>query len=137
MSDRLTLKRRSLQSAHVRRARAARELGRLVRTLSRSVLFDQALYEQQRGRRFRSAASAAYDWVVTGSRLGLAAGPLLIAPVPARDRAPGIAAAAWWSSTVRATGFPRTTAHPLASARTSVPCPPWHTTTSQRGIVRA
>ncbi len=114
MSDRLTLKRRSLQSAHVRRARAARELGRLVRTLSRSVLFDQALYEQQRGRRFRSAASAAYDWVVTGSRLGLAAGPLLIAPVPARDRAPGIAAAAWWSSTVRATGFPRTTAHPLA-----------------------
>ena len=28
-----------------------------------------------------------------------------------------------------------TTAQPLASARTTVPCPPWHTTTSQRGIV--
>lgn len=116
MNDRLTLKRRSLQSPHVRRARAARELGRLVRTLSRSVLFDQDLYERQRGRRFRTSASAAYDWVVTGSRLGLAAGPLLISPVPARERAAGVAAAAWWSSSVRAAGFPRTTAHPLADA---------------------
>jgi hypothetical protein len=29
-----------------------------------------------------------------------------------------------------------TTAHPEESARTSVPCPAWQTTTSQRGIVR-
>jgi hypothetical protein len=30
-----------------------------------------------------------------------------------------------------------TTAQPEASARTSVPCPAWQTTTSQKGIVRA
>jgi hypothetical protein len=117
VNDLLTLKRRGLAWAPVRRARAARELARLVRVLARSALFDRELYELQRERRFRSSAAAAYDFVVVGSRAGLVAGPLLLPPVPATDRARGPVAAAWWASQVRAAGFPRTTAHPLADLR--------------------
>jgi hypothetical protein len=109
-----TAKRRALRHGLVRRARAGRELVRLVRTLSRSVLFDRALYEAQRGRRFRGDAAAAYDWVVEGSRLGLVAGPLLIPTVDPEGRRPGVGPASWWASQLRAAGFPRTTAHPLA-----------------------
>jgi hypothetical protein len=115
--DLLTLRRRGLGWGPVRRARAARELGRLVRTLARSSLFDRQLYEAQRQRSFASAETAAYDYVVVGSRLGLVAGPLLIPPVSAQGRPTGPGAAAWWASQVRAAGFPRTTAHPLADLR--------------------
>ncbi len=113
MSRITTAKRHALQHGSVRRARAGRELVRLVRTLSRSVLFDRALYEAQRGRRFRTDAAAAYDWVVEGSRLGLVAGPLLIPTVDPAGRRPGVGPASWWASQARAAGFPRTTAHPL------------------------
>jgi len=117
MSRLTTAKRRALQHGSVRRARAGRELVRLVRLLSRSVLFDRELYEVQRGRRFRGSAAAAYDWVVVGSRLGLVAGPLLIPPILAEGRRPGVGPASWWASQVRAAGFPRTTAHPLVDLR--------------------
>jgi len=117
VSDLLTLKRRGLALEPVRRARAARELARLVRVLARSVLFDRELYEAQRNRRFLLAATAAYDYVVVGSRQGLVAGPLLLPPVSAANRARGPMAAAWWASQVRAAGFPRTTTHPLADPR--------------------
>ena len=113
MSRLLTAKRRALANPTVRRARSGRELARLARALSRSVLFDRDLYEAQRGRRFRSDATAAYDWIVEGSRRGLVAGPLLVPTVAAEGRRPGVQAAAWWASRARAAGFPRTTAHPL------------------------
>lgn len=109
-----TLKRRALGRPTVRRARAVRELVRLVRTLRGSVLFERELYELQRGRRFPGRAAAAFDWVVTGSRAGLVAGPLLIPTVDATTRPRGIGAAARWASQAREAGFPRTTAHPLA-----------------------
>jgi hypothetical protein len=114
MSRLTTLKRRSLQHSSVRQARAGRELTRLVRTLARSVLFDRELYQWQRGRKFPTTAAAAWDYVVVGSRLGLVAGPLLVPPVAATGRRSGIGPASWWAAQVRAAGFPRTTAHPLA-----------------------
>ena len=119
MSRLLTVRRRALQHSSVREARARRELVQLVRALVNSPHFDQTLYEHQRHRSFRTRWAAAWDFVTEGSRQGLVAGPLLVAPdVSTRDRPAGFGPAAWWAAQVRRTGFPRATAVPLPSGLT-------------------
>ena len=114
MADSLSMRRKALQHPAVRRARAGRELVRLVRALAQSTHFDQLLYEEQRGRAFRSRSAAAWDFVVAGSREGLVAGPLLVPPqIASVDRPAGRLPAAWWASQIRTTGFPDATAVPL------------------------
>ena len=113
MSRLTTAKRRALSHGFVRRGRALRELRRLAHELSRSPLFDQELYEAQRGRHFRSSPRAAYDWIVEGSRRSLVAGPLLLPPLTAEGRRAGTGPAAWWAARLRKAGFPGTSLHPL------------------------
>ena len=114
MSRVTTAKRRALQHKSMRQARNMRELVLLARSLSTSPAFDKSLYESQRGRTFRSRETAAWDYVVVGSREGLVAGPLLVPQISAVGRRKGVGAAAAWAAAVRTRGFPSTTALPLA-----------------------
>lgn len=97
-----------------RRWQAVRAVARLANALRTSVLFDQRCYEAQRQRHFPSRAHATLDYVLTGSRHGMAAGPLLVSPTSGVDRPPGVGAAGFWAAAQLESGFPRTGRHPLA-----------------------